>query len=49
MKAELQIDEMGKVDRELEQIVARELEPLRDELARLRAEVAAMRDAFVPW
>lgn len=30
-------------------IVAREVEPLRDELARLRANVAALRDYFVPW
>ena len=34
---------------EIERIIARELEPLRDEVARLRAHVAALRDAFVPW
>ena len=30
-------------------IIARELEPLRDELARLRAQVGALRDSFLPW
>ena len=49
MKAESRMDEVSKADREVEQIIARELEPLREELARLRAQVAAMRDAFVPW
>lgn len=30
-------------------IIARELEPLRYELARLRAQVGALRDSFLPW
>lgn len=33
----------------IERIIARELEPLRDELARLRTHVAALRDSFIPW
>jgi hypothetical protein len=33
----------------IERILTRELEPMRDELARLRTHVAALRDSFVPW
>lgn len=41
--------EQKAFSREIEKIIARELEPLRDELARLRGHVAALRDAFTPW
>jgi len=41
--------EQDAVTREIERIIARELEPVRDELARLRGHVAALRDAFTPW
>lgn len=33
----------------IEWIVARELAPLRNELARLRASVEALREAVHPW
>ncbi len=41
--------EQDALSREIEKIIARELEPVRDELARLRGHVAALRDAFTPW
>lgn len=42
-------DDHDNLSREIGRIIARELEPLRDELARLRGHVAALRDAFTPW
>jgi hypothetical protein len=42
-------EDKGTSSCEIERIITRELEPLRDEVARLRAHVAALRDAFVPW
>ena len=44
-----QHEEDHVISRAIERILARELEPMRDELARLRAQVAALRDSFVPW
>lgn len=42
-------DEDDALAHEIEKMIARQLEPLRDELARLRGQVAALRDSFVPW
>jgi hypothetical protein len=42
-------EERKTLTREIERIVARELEPLRDELARLREHVNALGRMWEPW
>lgn len=42
------LDERG-FEGGIEWIIARELAPIQDELARLRARVEALREVVVPW
>jgi tryptophanyl-tRNA synthetase len=37
------------MSREVAKLIAGELEPVREELERLRQQMAAMREMFAPW